>query len=106
MLQDQHGLTITARSKETAADFDRAILGYLKYRADAPRLLARTLAADPELGLAHCLAGYFAGVRQLCCGGAFRMGRAGDRPCRLLGDTRARSRDGDAGPATRRHRSA
>ena len=32
----------------------------LKYRADTPQQLARTLAADPEFGLAHCLAGYFA----------------------------------------------
>ena len=45
---------------EAASSFDRTILGYLKYRADTPQHLARTLAADPEFGLAHCLAGYFA----------------------------------------------
>jgi len=33
---------------------------YLKYRADAPQHLKQTLADDPEFGLAHCLAGYFA----------------------------------------------
>src|SRR5271166_5322878 len=60
MLQDQYGLTITTPSTEAADAFDLTVLGYLKYRADAPHLLARTLAADPEFGLAHCLAGYFA----------------------------------------------
>src|SRR5271166_5175045 len=60
MLQDQYGLTITTPSTEAADAFDLTVLGYLKYRADTPHLLARTLAADPEFGLAHCLAGYFA----------------------------------------------
>jgi hypothetical protein len=59
MLQDQHGLAISTLSTEAAASFDRTILGYLKFRADTPQHLARTLAADPEFGLAHCLAGYF-----------------------------------------------
>ena len=59
MLQDQHGLTISTLSREAAASFDRTILSYLKFRADTPQHLARTLAADPEFGLAHCLAGYF-----------------------------------------------
>jgi len=60
MLQDQHGLALSTSSPQAAASFDRTILAYLKYRADAPQLLARTLAADPAFGLAHCLAGYFA----------------------------------------------
>ena len=60
MLQDQHGLTISTLSTEAAASFDRTILAYLKFRADTPQHLVRTLAADPEFGLAHCLAGYFA----------------------------------------------
>ena len=60
MLQDQHGLAVSTSSMDAAASFDRTILGYLKYRADTPQHLARTLAADPEFGLAHCLAGYFA----------------------------------------------
>ena len=60
MLQDQHGLMISTSSTEAAASFNRTILGYLKYRVDTSQHLARTLAADPEFGLAHCLAGYFA----------------------------------------------
>src|SRR3954454_2513211 len=60
MLQDQHGLALSTSSMEAAASFDRTILGYLKYRADTPQHLARTLPAGPEFGLAHCLAGYFA----------------------------------------------
>ena len=60
MLQDQHGLAVSTLSMEAAASFDHTILAYLKFRADIPKHLARTLAADPEFGLAHCLAGYFA----------------------------------------------
>jgi hypothetical protein len=60
MLHDQHGLTISTSSTEAAESFDHTILAYLKFRADTPQHLARTLAADPEFGLAHCLAGYFA----------------------------------------------
>jgi tetratricopeptide (TPR) repeat protein len=60
LLQDQHGLTISTSSAKAAASFDRTVLAYLKYRADTPQHLARTIAADPEFGLAHCLTGYFA----------------------------------------------
>ena len=60
MLQDQHELALSTSSTEAAASFDRTILAYLKYRTDTPQHLARTFAADPEFGLAHCLAGYFA----------------------------------------------
>jgi hypothetical protein len=60
MFRDQHGLTISTSSMEAAAGFDRTVLAYLKYRADTPQHLARTLAADPQFGLAHCLTGYFA----------------------------------------------
>src|SRR5262245_30925734 len=60
MFADQHGLTISTSSAEAAASFDCTVLAYLKYRADTPQHLARTIAADPEFGLAHCLAGTFA----------------------------------------------
>ena len=60
MLQDQHGLAVSTSSADAAASLDHTILAYLKYRTDAPQHLARTFAADPEFGLAHCLAGYFA----------------------------------------------
>jgi hypothetical protein len=60
LLKDQHGLTMSTSSAEAAANFDGTVLAYLKYRADTPQHLARTIAADPEFGLAHCLTGYFA----------------------------------------------
>src|SRR5437764_6545277 len=60
MPQDIHGLTISAASADAGAAFDRTILAYLKYRADTPEYLGRTLAADPQFALAHCLKGYFA----------------------------------------------
>ena len=60
LLKDQHGLAISTSSSEAAASFDRTILAYLKYRTDTQQHLARTIAADPQFGLAHCLAGYFA----------------------------------------------
>jgi len=59
MQQDIHGLSISTDSQGAAA-FDRALMGYLKYRADAGQRLAQVFAADGEFGLAHCLKGYFA----------------------------------------------
>jgi tetratricopeptide (TPR) repeat protein len=60
MHHDMHGLPISTASTEAAAAFDRALTGYLKYRADAGQRLAAVFAADGEFGLAHCLKGYFA----------------------------------------------
>jgi tetratricopeptide (TPR) repeat protein len=59
MPHDLHGLPITT-SPEAGAAFDQTVLGYLKYKVDASEHLKRTLAADPEFALAHCLKGYFA----------------------------------------------
>jgi hypothetical protein len=59
-MRDIHGLPITSSSAEASAAFDRTVLAYLKYRADTPDHLGRTLAADPEFGLAHCMKGYLA----------------------------------------------
>jgi len=59
MQHDIHGLPIST-SGEGAAAFDRALIGYLKYRADAGQRLAGALAVDGEFALAHCLKGYFA----------------------------------------------
>jgi tetratricopeptide (TPR) repeat protein len=59
MPHDLHGLPITASAAAGEA-FDRTVLAYLKYRVDAPEHLKRTLAADPDFALAHCLKGYFA----------------------------------------------
>jgi tetratricopeptide (TPR) repeat protein len=58
MPHDLHGLPITT-SPEAATAFDRTVVAYLKYKFDAPEHLKRTLAADPEFALAHCLRGYF-----------------------------------------------
>ena len=60
MQQDIHGLPISTSSAQGAAAFDRAITGYLKYRADLPARMTALFAADAEFGLAHCLKGYFA----------------------------------------------
>jgi tetratricopeptide (TPR) repeat protein len=59
MQHDMHGLPIST-SAQGAAAFDRALMGYLKYRADAGQRLTDALAADGESALAHCLKGYFA----------------------------------------------
>jgi len=59
MPHDAHGLTLTT-SLPAAAAWDHTIAGYLGYRADASARMAALLAADPEFGLAQCLAGYFA----------------------------------------------
>ena len=40
MHHDIHGLPISTGSAQAAAAFDRAILGYLKYRADLPARMA------------------------------------------------------------------
>ena len=60
MPQDLHGLTLTCASAEAADAFNRATLGYIKYRLDTPQHLAAALAADPQFALAQCLRGYFA----------------------------------------------
>src|SRR5256885_13907830 len=59
MQHDIHGLPIST-SAEGAAAFDRVLVGYLKYRADAGQRLGDALAADGQFSLAHSLKGYFA----------------------------------------------
>jgi tetratricopeptide (TPR) repeat protein len=60
MLHDTHGLAISVASAQGAAAFDRAITGYVKYRADLPARMTALFSADPEFALAHCLKGYLA----------------------------------------------
>src|SRR5437764_685951 len=60
MHHDIHGLPISTASPQATAAFDRAISGYLKYRADLPARVSDLFAADADFGLAHCLKGYFA----------------------------------------------
>src|SRR5437660_12862444 len=60
MLKDAYGLEVSTSSAEAAAAFDRTIEGHLKARLDTRDHFASVLKADPELGLVHCLKGYFA----------------------------------------------
>jgi tetratricopeptide (TPR) repeat protein len=66
MYRDSYGLTVMAASDRAVQALDHAVLGYLTYRADLPDRLRAVLAADPELGMGHCLKGYLAmlGYRQ------------------------------------------
>jgi tetratricopeptide (TPR) repeat protein len=57
--QDLHGLALSTSSPETASAINHTIAGYIAYRADTPTRLQQLLAADPELGFAHLLKGYF-----------------------------------------------
>src|SRR5213080_2595240 len=59
-VKDLHGLTISTSSADAGAAMERALSSFLKFRLDAREHLSRSLAADPEFGLAHCLKGYFA----------------------------------------------
>ena len=58
MFQDCRGLPLTTVSQQAVAAFDRAIDGYLGYRADMPERMAAVFAADADFSLAHCLMGY------------------------------------------------
>jgi tetratricopeptide (TPR) repeat protein len=58
MFKDCRGLPLTTPSDRAAAAFDRAIDGYLGYRADMAARMDVLLAEDPDFGLAHCLKGY------------------------------------------------
>jgi tetratricopeptide (TPR) repeat protein len=46
-------------SPAAQAMLDQVILGYVTYAADTPRRLGALLEAEPEMGLAHILRGYF-----------------------------------------------
>ena len=59
-MKDVHGLTVSTSSAEAGAAMEGALSSFLKFRLDAREHLSRSLAADPEFGLAHCLKGYFA----------------------------------------------
>src|SRR6516165_7504894 len=59
-VKDVHGLTVSTSSAEAGAAMEGALSSFLKFRLDAREHLSRSLAADPEFSLAHCLKGYFA----------------------------------------------
>ncbi|HET6181998.1 MAG TPA: tetratricopeptide repeat protein [Acetobacteraceae bacterium] len=58
MHKDAHGLDLTTASAEAAAAFDRAVEGYISFRADMPQRLAALAAADPDFAMAHVMRGY------------------------------------------------
>src|SRR5262249_7100262 len=60
LVKDLHGLTVSTSSADAGAAMERTLSSFLKFRLDAREHLSRSLAADPEFGLAHCLKGYFA----------------------------------------------
>jgi tetratricopeptide (TPR) repeat protein len=92
MPHDLHGLPITT-SPGAGEAFGRTVLAYLKYRVDAPEHLKRTLAADPQFALAHCLKGYFAML-------AYNQARV---PAALEAARAARAHGGAATPRERAH---
>jgi tetratricopeptide (TPR) repeat protein len=59
MRTDERGLPLTTSSDAAVAHFDTTIREYLEYRLAAIDSLQRTLAADPEFVMGHCLKGYF-----------------------------------------------
>ncbi|MGH7153584.1 MAG: tetratricopeptide repeat protein [Acetobacteraceae bacterium] len=60
MHRDCNGLVVTTASEAALTAFDRAVAGYVHYRADTGDRLSALLAADPECAMGHCLKGYFA----------------------------------------------
>jgi tetratricopeptide (TPR) repeat protein len=56
---DLQGLPLSTTSADTAGLFNDAVLGFLKYRADAPKRAGKLIAADPDFALGRMLRGYF-----------------------------------------------
>jgi tetratricopeptide (TPR) repeat protein len=59
MQHDARGLPLTAADSEAAACFDATIAAYCGLRKDTGDCLKHTMAADPQLIMAHLLRGYF-----------------------------------------------
>jgi tetratricopeptide (TPR) repeat protein len=58
VILDARGLVLSTDSADAAALFDRAVEHYLKYHADAMKLVNEALAADPEFVMGHCIKAY------------------------------------------------
>jgi tetratricopeptide (TPR) repeat protein len=58
MQHDERGLPLSTDSAEAAALFDRVVEAYVKFHLDAPALIGRMLAADPDFALGHSFRGY------------------------------------------------
>ena len=56
---DARGLETTAASEAAVRNLDDTLSHYLRFGIETGDCLKRTLAADPELALAHCMKGYF-----------------------------------------------
>jgi tetratricopeptide (TPR) repeat protein len=59
LVSDAHGNPVTAANAESIELLDRTVSAYLGFRKDTGDRLKETLAADPDLMMAHCLRGYF-----------------------------------------------
>ena len=56
---DARGVETTAASEAAVRNLDDTLSHYLRFGIETGDCLKRTLAADPELALAHCMKGYF-----------------------------------------------
>src|ERR1700693_3738322 len=59
LISDAHGNPVTAAHAGSSDLLDRTVSAYLGFRKDTGERLKETLAADPDLMMAHCLRGYF-----------------------------------------------
>jgi tetratricopeptide (TPR) repeat protein len=58
-INDAHGCPVTAANAQSVELLDRTVSAYLGFRKDTGDRLKETLAAEPQLMMAHCLRGYF-----------------------------------------------
>jgi hypothetical protein len=58
VFHDRRGLAVTTESREAGAQLDAAVSGFLAHRLDTGEHLAAALAADGDLVLGLCLAGF------------------------------------------------
>ena len=56
---DARGLETTAAGEAAVRNLDDTLSHYLRFGIETGDCLKRTLAADPEMALAHCMKGYF-----------------------------------------------
>ena len=59
MLNDKHGLEITAANGDAVGHYDATLSAFLGLARDVGDHLKRTLDADRDMALALCMRGYF-----------------------------------------------
>jgi len=59
MFKDQRGVVFTCANDSAVTAFDETIVAYLASSLETGPKLKATLAADPDMTMAHCLKGYF-----------------------------------------------